>query len=60
KWAVRESHWKLIGTDGRSNMSLHNLADEKPELTNHAKAQPEIVVRLKKLHEAWARDVAPE
>jgi arylsulfatase A-like enzyme len=60
KWAVRESHWKLIGTDGRSNMSLHNLADEKPELTNHAKAQPEIVARLKKLHEAWARDVAPE
>jgi arylsulfatase A-like enzyme len=63
RWAVRDGDWKLIGTtnrnSGEATMSLHNLADAKPEVTNHAAEQPEIVTRLKALHEAWVADVTP-
>lgn len=59
-WAVRDGDWKLIGNDRSEKKSLHNLAEEKPELKNWAGEKPEIVERLKKLHEAWAKDVSPE
>ena len=54
-WAVREGNWKLISTG--KNLFLGNLADEKPEETNHAKEQEEIVERLKLLHGEWVEDV---
>jgi arylsulfatase A len=60
QWAVRDSDWKLIGRDGKNNHTLHNLTEENPEATNHAKEQPEIVERLKQLHEQWAADVTPD
>ena len=64
KWAVREGDWKLIGSTSRKSggtrMSLHNLADAKPEGTDHAADQPDTVARLKALHETWAREVAPK
>ena len=60
-WAVRKGDWKLIGKvvpkTGGVNYSLHNLADAKPEVKDHAKEQPEIVKELVALHEAWKQDV---
>ena len=60
-WAVREGEWKLIGrsrdtTDGHSKAILENflvnLADDPGETTNRAAAHPEIVARLRKIHES--------
>ena len=62
-WAVRDGDWKLIGRDnrktGQAATTLHNLAEDQPEVKNHAAAQPEIVARLTALHTAWAADVKP-
>ena len=41
-------------------MTLHNLADAKPEVKDYAKEKPEIVDRLRALHMAWAKDVKPK
>ena len=60
KWAVRESDWKLIGSDGNTKASLRNLADAKPEVRDYAKAKPEIVRRLRKLHNDWVKEVSPK
>jgi len=54
KWAVRDGDWKLI--DGKR---LVNLADAQPEKKNYAAEQPAIVTRLKAMHAAWAKEVAP-
>jgi arylsulfatase A-like enzyme len=60
-WAVREGEWKLIGksrdtTDGHSKEILENflvnLADDPGETTNRAAAHPDIVARLRKIHES--------
>ena len=60
-WAVREGDWKLIGeldkTKGKTNYSLLNLAEKKPEVKNHAKAKPKIVARLVKLHEKLEKEL---
>ena len=73
-WAVREGDWKLIynGRDTTDEWQGHpqprreipkvflgNLADAQPELNNYANEKPEIVQRLMKLHEAWAKEVEP-
>lgn len=73
QWAVREGDWKLIG-NGRDTTGLKsrhaprkemgelylaNLADERPESVNHATTRPEIVARLRKLHEDWLGQVGP-
>jgi len=60
QWAVREGDWKLIGRDDRAQVSLHNLADDEPEVTNYAKQKPEIVARLRRLHADWAEEVSPK
>lgn len=71
KWAVRQGDWKLLYEPGRkpkkgkkgkpaARITLHNLADAKPEAKNHAKGHPEIVERLQKLHEEWAKEVTPK
>lgn len=63
KWAVREGDWKLIALFNRSKKvveySLHNLADEKPEVKDYVAEKPQIVAHLKKLHEEWAIEVKP-
>ena len=60
-WAVREGEWKLIGksrdtTDGHSKEILENflvnLAEDPGETTNRAAAHPDIVARLRKIHES--------
>ena len=57
RWAVREGDWKLIQ---ERNALLVNLADAEPERQNHAKEQPQLVDRLRQLHEKWAHDVTPK
>lgn len=55
RWAVREGNWKLIGQNNR--MTLHNLADDKPEAKNYFDEKPEVVKILRARHDAWAKDV---
>ncbi len=60
-WAVREGDWKLLGDvrhtgdgedpDARTATFLVNLADDLGERTNLAEQHPEIVSRLRRLHE---------
>ena len=59
QWAVREGDWKLIGNKDRA-ISLHNLAGEKPEQENYIKDHPELVEKLRALHDAWAKEVQPK
>ncbi|MBI5395355.1 MAG: sulfatase-like hydrolase/transferase [Verrucomicrobia bacterium] len=64
QWAVREGGWKLIGnaldtTVGdkkpeRFPLWLSNLAEDVGEKTNYAAERPDVVARLKKLHDDWA------
>ncbi len=63
-WAVREGDWKLIskgskglGREKLDAITLVNLADDKPETKNYAAEKPEILKRLKELHNEWADDV---
>jgi len=60
-WAVRRGNWKLIGTfdakTGTLRHALHYLAEPKPEVKDHASAQPEIVRELTGLHEAWEKSL---
>lgn len=65
QWAVREGDWKLIGNPrdtsntaplGRNDKQfLVNLADDPGERKNVAAEHPEIVQRLQKQHDDWAR-----
>jgi len=67
QWAVREGHWKLIvnardTTDGRDVKNLKgpflaDLAADPGEQTNLADDHPEVVRRLTRLHDRWAKDV---
>ncbi len=62
-WAVREGDWKLLAnprdptvasgdrTAARTPLFLANLATDPGERTNLADRHPDIVARLKKLHE---------
>ncbi|MBI5799175.1 MAG: sulfatase-like hydrolase/transferase [Verrucomicrobia bacterium] len=60
EWAVRDGDWKLIGstrdtTDGRQPVKvalfLANLQTDPGEKTNLAAQHPDIVARLRKLHD---------
>ena len=61
EWAVREGDWKLIGrkTPNKTKLSLHNLADDKPEVKNYIGEKPDLVQRLSVLHQEWEREVSP-
>jgi arylsulfatase A len=68
-WAVREGKWKLVATRPRSrrgatppakpNVSLFlaDLEADVGEKTNLAARHPDVVRRLRKLHEDWLKDV---
>ena len=65
-WMVREGDWKLIVGNSRGigqpkldRIYLANLADERPEATNHAEQHPDLVQRMTKLHEQWIEEVVP-
>ena len=64
-WAVREGDWKLIRYKGRretakERFTLHNLADEKPEVTDYVKLKPEKIKQLRELQENWSKGVFPK
>ena len=66
-WAVREGKWKLVaegpagrGKDGkpaRSGLFLSDMDADVTEQNNLAGKHPEVVERLRKLHEQWVKDV---
>ena len=63
QWATRDGDWKLIGnaqdTSGGQlskddkKLFLSNLLTDVSETRNLAKKHPDIVARLKKLHDDW-------
>lgn len=67
RWAVREGDWKLLfdpndtskkaAITAEDKVFLVNLAQDVTEMKNLAKAHPEVVQRLTKLHEQWLTDV---
>jgi arylsulfatase A-like enzyme len=69
QWAVRQGDWKLIAnvqskpdpdlTDADKQFFLSNLATDVSEKTNHAAEHPEIVERLRKLHDDWFAAAKP-
>lgn len=66
-WAVREGAWKLIGNprepngkaaaDQAGGIFLANITDDPGEHHNVASQHPDVVQRLRKLHEQWLVDV---
>lgn len=71
-WAVREGKWKLVAEGGASRggkqakaapapkqrLFLADLQADVGEKTNLAQKHPEVVERLRKLHDAWVREVS--
>lgn len=68
QWVVREGDWKLLGNPvDRSNkgklapqdsLFLVNLRQDSTEMKNYAAQHPDIVVRLKQLHQNWAKSIS--
>ena len=69
QWAVRQGDWKLIGNprdtgkpqkgEKPGRLWLSNLADDIGEMKNHAKANPDVVERLKKEHAEFLKKAQP-
>ena len=66
QWAVREGPWKLIVNARDTDRSLvpeadrvflSNLDRDESERTNLADDHPEVVHRLRNLHDEWLRDL---
>ena len=67
QWAVREGDWKLVFNGPASEhkgrqipaekVFLGNLSEDLGETKNLANAHPDIVERLTRLHEEWAKEV---
>ena len=66
QWAVRQGEWKLVvnGRDanrasaqGRPKTVLSNMAIDTTETKSLAKEHPEVVERLTRLHQVWAKQV---
>lgn len=66
QWAVRDGNWKLIGnprdTSNKGKLAeadslfLTNLAEDVTEMTNQAAQNPEVVNKLKNMHQQWVMD----
>ncbi|MDP6542420.1 MAG: sulfatase-like hydrolase/transferase [Phycisphaerae bacterium] len=54
-WAVRQGKWKLV--KDRSGMFLSDMNLDVTETKNLANKHPEIVTRLKQLHQKWSKEV---
>ncbi|MCP5528471.1 MAG: sulfatase-like hydrolase/transferase [Verrucomicrobiales bacterium] len=59
QWAVRDGSWKLVvnGVDARPDEAvfLSDLGTDASETRNAAAEYPEVVQRLRRLHEEWLR-----
>lgn len=62
-WAVCKGPWKLIAhynaRAGQHRFTLHNLDERHPEVKDHASEHPEVIARLRDLHDAWEADATP-
>lgn len=66
-WAVRKGDWKLHGNPKDTSkkapltaddkLFLANLKEDPSEMKNLAKANPELVAELLKLHQDWVKEV---
>ncbi|MAG13272.1 MAG: sulfatase [Spirochaetales bacterium] len=55
-WCVIDDDWKLIcNREGRQELVC--LSDDKPELLDHIRAEPERLEYLTEQHRTWAKDV---
>ena len=54
RWAVREDRWKLV-KDGKE-LLLSDIEVDATETINLSGEHPDIVKRLKQLHETWIRE----
>jgi arylsulfatase A-like enzyme len=55
-WAVRSGDWKLVAQ--RAKVELFDLAKDVSEKNDLAKAMPEKVAELTRLHDAWLAQMA--
>ncbi len=56
KWAIRQGRWKLLRSGPLANpgpLELFDLSSDIGETRNVQAANPEVVARLQKLHDAW-------
>ena len=53
-WAIRQGKWKLVFDQ---ELFLSNMEKDVTEANNLAGSYPEVVKRLKKLHNEWAKEV---
>jgi len=70
QWVVRQGDWKLLGNPidksnkgilkGADSLFLVNLSEDSTEMKNEATQHPEIVSRLKQLHENWITKITNE
>ena len=61
QWAVRSGDWKLVVSDGGTGApELYDLAHDIGEKTDLAAAQPERVMELRRLHDAWNAEQTPQ
>jgi len=56
-WSARHGNWKLVCPDG-SNCELYDLQVDLCETHNLAQHRPNMVRKLKKLHESWRKQMA--
>ena len=54
-WAVRSGDWKLVGE--KEKIGLFDLSKDVSEKNNLAKAMPEKVAELTRLHDAWLTEM---
>jgi arylsulfatase A len=69
-WAVREGNWKLIGNPkdtsdkapltSADKLFLVKLSEDVSEMKNLAAGNPEVVERLKHLHDEWVEEVGTQ
>lgn len=55
-WAVREGKWKLVN-DKSEGLFLSDMDLDITETKNLAAKHPDIVTRLKQLHQQWSKEV---
>jgi arylsulfatase len=55
KRAIREGEWKLVARGPGAPWELYNLANDRVELKNLAREEPDRVRRMREKWEAWAR-----
>lgn len=70
QWPVREGDWKLVvngrdtkqGTrlEGNDRIFLSNMAVDVTEMNNLAGAHPDVIDRLRRLHEKWMATITEQ